>query len=121
MTAVSFLALTLLEARQIHPAGHAKVAVTVGVRVLAVDLPMHAMAPFLLLVDKIGANCQWRIGRCTLFWAGDIPILVGCGGDAAGPMQRRPRGNARPAWPAPPRYDDPPSWVRGTTAQQSWR
>jgi hypothetical protein len=56
MTAVSFLALALLEDGQIHSAGDGQVAVTVGVR--DVYVPMHAVAPFILLGDKIGTICQ---------------------------------------------------------------
>jgi hypothetical protein len=56
MTAVSFLALALLEDGQIHPAGDAQVDITVGIR--DVHVPMHAMALLLLLGDKIGAICQ---------------------------------------------------------------
>jgi hypothetical protein len=57
MTAVSFLALALLEEAQRHPAGDAKVGVTMGVCVMDVQVPMHAMTPFLLLADKIGTLC----------------------------------------------------------------
>jgi hypothetical protein len=85
---LSIPALASRSGRRLPAAINTRILRAINPRIASIAHHVRPKSQECQLGDKIGASCKRRIGRCTLFWAGDIPILGGCG-DTAVPRWRR--------------------------------